>query len=293
MKTWLLTLLMILSLTPLLELKTSFNDNVQEAYDQYIIIEDYASPSYSIIVVEGLIKDKVVYGLMFFSDKAFSFTLRINNGRNFYYFKTNSRGDIFSPSFDMGSDFLLEVLDEAMVVRKSLTVAKISKTTFLEKQGILNGLGKGANLYIPKKKAQFLDYVMWGSGIIIFVAALNIFILYKQKKGIFNPENKKKTLFTVEENKDEVFLETTEIPSIETKTQDTNPFINQYEKLYDYEEEIRDYRDVLITNGIPQDYSLLSPNEKNTVMLKLMFLRDKKVLSLEEYRKEVIKLWKK
>lgn len=48
---------------------------------------------------------------------------------------------------------------------------------------------------------------------------------------------------------------------------------------------------ILIENNINPAYSLLSTKEKDEVMLKLMILRNKNIISNEQYQKEVIKLW--
>lgn len=288
MKTWLMSFLIILAASPLSELQTSFMTDIDQAYEQYHLIEDYTSSYYRLIVVEGVNKNEVTYGVLFFSEKAKEYTVKINSKYNTYKLKSNSRGDIAVISFTMAANFTIEVFDNFQKTRKTVEIIKTTKASLLENTDLIIGAGLGKAITHPQRSLETVDYIAIGGGIIIFIAALFILIAYKTKKGIFNPVARKAhTLFTTSLPQEAPIDDSSPV-EIENKPQ----LLSQYGKT-DEDEEERDYQDILISRGIPIEYTFLNPEEKNNVMLKLMFLRDQKLLTLAEYQREVIKLWKK
>ena len=65
-----------------------------------------------------------------------------------------------------------------------------------------------------------------------------------------------------------------------------------YEKnmKYDFDEE-RDISELLKQKGFDTNYSSLSTDDKNKIMLELMKMKEFNEITNEEYRAEVIKLW--
>ena len=301
MKTLILLFISFFLLTlPQDDLKTTFLNHVSTQYDRYEIVEDYTSPDYTLVVVRGIANEQSAYGVMFFSTKAKSHSVVLTIGRSYYHLPATSRGDINVALLKNASDAVLEILDEAQTVRKTIELDALSVEEFDNMYpDAVSGAGVGGRFTSPIREVSTLDIIVWVSLGLILLSSGIIFFLYKTKHGVFNPNRKVNYQIhrihpgfpTQEETPPEVISHQEE-PN--TPSSESSPFVNQYEELYGEEEEDeKSINDILISNGIPEDYQLLSPHEKNDVMLKLMYLRDKKEISLAQYQQEVIKLWKK
>ena len=58
-------------------------------------------------------------------------------------------------------------------------------------------------------------------------------------------------------------------------------------------EKIKDIKAYLNDKGYITDYSVLSEEEKNNIMIELMKLKEKGMISLDDYYEESAELWKK
>lgn len=54
-----------------------------------------------------------------------------------------------------------------------------------------------------------------------------------------------------------------------------------------------DIASLLLVKGYSRNYSLMTESQKNQVMIYLMALRDQKKITIDEYKKETIKLWRR
>jgi len=54
-----------------------------------------------------------------------------------------------------------------------------------------------------------------------------------------------------------------------------------------------DIAGLLLVKGYSRNYSLMTEEQKNQVMVYLMALRDQNKITIDEYKKETIKLWRR
>ncbi|MDD4212012.1 MAG: hypothetical protein PHY42_01230 [Bacilli bacterium] len=302
MKTLMLLLLSFIFLgLPHEEWKTSFIEEVTNRYQEYVILDDYSSPYYHLTVVQGVYEDEVSLGICFFSETAKNYRLILEIGTTVYNLPQNNRGDISCIAMHNKTGMRIIVLDDASTIRRQIEVEAQSIETFrLTQLFSSTGQGEGGSFATLYRAITTLDLIIWISLGVMGVSSLILFILFKTKKGLFNPERRSVNSYhfsylnqTPEEEPDEVE------PTEESLREEENPstsdttFVNPYEELYGPEEEEHNIAHILEGAGVPSDYSLLTPQEKNETMLKLMYLRDKKEITLAEYQKEVIRLWKR
>ena len=138
------------------------------------------------------------------------------------------------------------------------------------------------------------------------LCALVIFIYYKRRQGLFNQEIRSQNVFNFREFISSNFevpgtssqsYEETDFEVIEEDDEEetSSSFFDEHYSWAREEEERTDFdiNSYLQDKGFITDYSILSEEEKNLIMLELMLLRDKKQITRDEYLEETAKLWKK
>jgi len=303
-----IVLLILLSFTmctlPQETFKQSFLDEVANRYDDYVIVDDYSSPDYHLAVVMGVFEEQVSMGVCFFSETAKAYTLCLEVNNTIYYLSQNSRGDIMAPAIKNQAGITVMVFDKMNTIRREVQVDAMSVGTFYESSSFVfyPGAGIGGSFAALHQAISTLDIILWVAVGIIGISSIILFVFYKTKKGLFNPNRNQSNIFNfggtlTEVSPQEDSLDEPDVSVLDEKAifeGGQSRFPNQYKLLYDEEdEEDRNIEDILIRFNIPMDYTMLSLQEKNETMLKLMFMRDKKDITLQEYQKEVIKLWKK
>lgn len=271
-----------------------FENNCYQSYKSYYLYH-HSTDEFSLKVYLGISKDKSYYSIYFIDLNNSNITLYYQSEDKKYEVEKNGAGVIV-----IYGDLLTKYTNENSKQSTYLLINKnnknILKLELIKKQVdinnindffdvdsvVIDGLNNGFNslqsskfIIIKMSKIEIITYIFLIS-IIIF--SIILFVLFAFKKGMFNKSTRKKAL------KDDIgndYLEIEEAKEII----DDKPII--VETIY----EERNINEILKQNGINQDYSLLSIEEKNDVMLKLMILRDKDVISLEEYKEEIIKLW--
>ncbi len=146
---------------------------------------------------------------------------------------------------------------------------------------------------------------------IVVSCGIIILVFWKSKKGMFNERLRKEDTFDFKEFLNQNFDENIQEPdtidldedefSVEKEEDlkqdeslDKQPK-NVYEKSYkDIEEEKSGFSisDYLRDKGLITDYKIASEEEKQSIMLELMRLRDEKKITNDEYLEEAYKLWK-
>lgn len=312
MKLILTFILMLLASTPSSENLDIFNKQINDGYEKYEVLQEKSNIYYTFKVVRGINNDKMSYGVFLFNLDAKSHRIVIGDGEKSYTLKTNSRGDYLIPAVALNKDVRVYVVDENDNEREYIDVLKIEVANFKNLSNLVDGLNEGLSLDKLKAKASmnlfsFLIYVF--AGVSIFFGGL-IFYMFIAKKGVFSPVNRQDEVFNFREYvqnlpSQEIYINTspeevelnTEDEVVDTKPQvedEEAPIINMYpyQREYDDDDEIN-VKELLIKKGYSTDYQSLSEEDRNTIMLALMLMRDMGEISRNQYQKEIIELWKK
>ena len=112
-----LILAFFLSLTtPVVTAKAEYQADVNKGYDSYSYIVDYENSYYSLIVVEGLVDDKITYGVFFFNDVSRAYYITLVNEQTGLrqLFPETDRGDVYVLGFQVekGSSYTILIRDK-------------------------------------------------------------------------------------------------------------------------------------------------------------------------------------
>lgn len=268
----------------------SFLNDINEAYDVYVLKErenDY----YHFILSEGVCNDKVCFGVFLGNKESNSYDVYVYVNNKKYYLNEDKRGDVSELCINVNnsSNIRVCVYDKYDSLRFEEEIEFLEKSEYYSLNNIIKGNNQGCELSNIKSRSSFnIIYVfLIISGICIFI----ILYLFVFKKGIFNKENKHYSevdFFSFKKEEDDN-IEVNE--TIETSFEKEEV----YEKKYYYEEDEEDFDVIpyLRKNNFKEDYLLMNEDEKKEVMLMLMHLRHDKIISENQYQKEVIELWKK
>ena len=143
---------------------------------------------------------------------------------------------------------------------------------------ILEGINKRSN------SLDILIYVMLG---IITLSIIIILILFFLKKGFFNKERRKIGVIKMRE----LYEEPSSVHSDDEFLLDIENDLKD-QKDEETKDKITDIKEYLKSSGFNTNYHELDENEKNQIMLKLMYLKDNSLISLDRYYEETQELWK-
>lgn len=306
-----LLFLIFVALLPSVSHMQSFEEKVEEGYSSYTILygaieEEQSNNYYHIRVIQGINDQEVTFGFSLFNEQAKSHQIIIESDGKLYYPKTTNRGDYLVGAVRMDSDVTLHVVDSKNKSKFELTIEKMTVAEF-EATTWMKFSGQGKGLALDKlsrnQKGSLVSILLIVFGAVSFVFGGIIVYLAIAKKGLFNPERRGQNVTDFREifnayqqamedkQKEEgIILEEKDI--IEEPLEE----VQVYSKTRVYEEEHDEEADVhalLTSKGYRTDYSNLTEAEKNEVMLYLMQLRGLHDISEEQYRKEIIELWKK
>lgn len=277
-----------------------FKTKVNDYYDNYIL-ELYETENYTFMAVEGICNNELTYGVFLASIDANSYDIKIYINEYEYTLEEDSRGDtIAHVILNTSSDIKICVYDNAKgnsTKRYEYVLKYQNINDFLNDSNII----KGNNLGVDKVN-KLKQVSLFRSNVISFIIILSsislvcilwLLYLYIFKKGIFDKTKERISEVeffiyeNVNESNDNIEVEVIE----EIKSQE-----EVYEKKqYFYEEDEADFNftPFLQENGYSEDYSIMTEEEKNQVMVLLMTLKYKGTITESQYNKEVIKLWKK
>lgn len=303
---FILTLLMIAFLkTPIDQGLEDFNSQVQDGYSQYTVLYENTNTYYRLKIIEGVNDGKVNFGIYLFNIQSKSHRLVIEVGNSSYTLKTNSRGDYIVPAFSIEDEAKIFIIDEMNSIRYTLNIKNKSVSDFEKYEEIFDGNGQG----LSKEKLRLtvnletMDIITIVFIIVSCVFGVVLVLMYIFKLGMFNPNRRKANVYNFrptiyvqeyehDEETDHLEIDRTRFERVqEEEPQVVNMY--PYQREYDDEDDDVDVGEILRNDGFNTDYSSLSEEEKNQIMLELMMLRDKKIISISSYKKEVIKLWKK
>lgn len=308
---------LLLGVTPASENRENYLNEIDKAYKEYSY-QEYSNEYYNIIIVEGIINDKVHQGIFFFNDVARSYNLYLINTDNnrLYYPTQTSRGDIFALSLLLDEDvnYEISIFNKDFIQQSTFFEFSLEPKTIEEIKTSATNIGqnKGSvpiDLKLVKKPftissdvLQILIAFLIG---IIGVCAFVIFYYKKRGKGMFAAEYKSENVFNFKEFiESSSFIEdTNNTESIKNEYQKEDNISNQsldstketYKRYYrNVEEEYSgfDIKKHLNSKNLSSEYSNLDSIEKNKIMLELMTLKNKNIITNDDYLEETMKLWK-
>ena len=266
-----------------------FIESVHNAYEYYEL-ETVTNSDYEFTIAKGLIKNKCYYGVSFINEypKTNKIVLRFD-GATYDLPTTDYRNN--SMVIALRSENKIEVIlmqGSKEVLLKELPIFFPSS---FDKENAFIGKGEGApveELKLAKMSSPIIRYAIYVSLGVILTSGLLILVLFLLRKGLFNKERRKVGVVDMKE-----------IYERETKAIDPNEFIDDnistptevVDTPSDDTYQITDVKEYLKQLGFNTNYSSLTVDEKNQIMLKLMYLKDNKMISLDSYYEETKELW--
>ena len=282
-----------------------FKKKVNDYYDSYVL-ETYETNNFTFMVVEGICNDKLSYGVFLACVEANAYDLKIMVNGVEYTVKEDSRGDyiayVIVRTNDEISICVFDNVNGNSTKRYEYQLAYSSKEDIEISENCLKGNNLTCKEVSKLKKNYQID-----TDVIIVIIVLSaislmcivwILALLVLKKGLFNKNIKRESevvFFNFNEEQDDD-LDNIEVETVEIKDEvKTESFKEVYEKKYNYEEDIEefDFKPYLQEKGYGLDYTLMTEEEKNQVMVLLMTLKYNGTINEFQYKNEVIKLWKK
>lgn len=303
-----------------------FDRKVNDAYSEYTAIEHYdESYPYGIKLVRGIIAGEVRYGFCFYSAQSKDYYVRVSYQGKLYRVSTDSRGDVQAVALNLkeGDTFSIIVYNSRSETQEPISTFKdikiMSKAEFENLESKQSGLGKGVKL--TRLESEFnMSPETWYlivAVLIILACVLIVYIYYKKRQGLFNQEIRSQNAFNFREfissnfgitdqNSepyeeadyeviDDDYQDEVDEDKAEEKDEDQESYFEEHYSWARDEDERSGFNitEYLQNKGYVTDYSVLSENEKNQIMLELMRLKDEKRITRDEYLEETAKLWKK
>lgn len=276
---------------------SDFENEVINGYDKYyeIIDEGNITDSFELKIFEGINKGQASYAIAFKSSKDYRLLIEIDE--QLYELPKNEEGYYYGYAIKSTSIMFLEIIDSKgndVPFDGTIKLNKIHISNDDLKYN--NGNNKGlefTNLVTFKYTIPFFSIVVICSLSLIFVCALGILILFIRRRGMFNKNVRAQGILNLEDLISEAKKKTeenlwdgyTEVIAEEIDEEE-NVQENTVDELFDLEV-------YLLDKGYLLDYSLLSEEEKNNLMVELMMLKNSNKISEDTYYEETYKLWKK
>lgn len=285
----------------------TFKENINKGYESYYLEDFSVNEEYTFIVAVGKEGKNINYSVAFSSYEAGEYQLEYKTQDESFIAPCDGRGDVFL--YGIKGDNITELV---------VCVNAEEKKTFLLKEYSVEmyelfkdrteGEGKGLFRHdtLSYKRPSQPTFVL--SSIFVFVilcAVIVILVTYVRKKGVFagkepDPDVEKVRKFIrdfkniPQDVPDAVYVES-EVKDVaeEENSKEESPALKKvevYKKLHDDDDEY-DISLKLKEKGIPQDYGKLTVDDKKSVMIELMRMRDMKEITEDEYKAEVIRLW--
>lgn len=295
-----------------------FVNQINSAYEEYALVDEYTNSYYDLQLYVGKIEDKIYYGI-YFKNKIPNqpYNLKLSYNNKIFALNKTPRGDVIEPAVDLNniSIFSLEIYDKNNYknpIPKFTSVDTVDLAEFSSLENIIIGEGNGTNVQrlradINIDTKLFIYFIL--VSILLFCGFI-ILIFYKKKKGMFNADIKSANVFNfreflkaTKEDIDNEYEEAEDKPIYEDSINDKyeepveevkERVISQTYVWQHYEEEKSDFnfKEYLENLNLPSHYSTASIEDKNKVMLELMKLRDQNKITQDDYLDEISELWK-
>ena len=273
-------------------------------------------------VVEGIVDDEIVYGVFFFNDVSRSYYITLVNEKTKVrqIMPETGRGDVYVLGFKIKPDSTYTFLIRDKAGHEQSLPFKLSFTQNWREVSNFWTLGKGVSMSSLETAYRFkILKVNWLALIISLLIAAAIVSLtiiiyfYRKKKGVFKKKDESDFDFEkfIHSNEYDNFLSREiEKPIIEVDPdtitveevgengtpivakEDATQVYKRYERDVEAEYSEFNIKDYLEKEGFSSDYSQLSEEDKNQITLKLMYLKDKNLITVDDYLEEISKLWK-
>ncbi|MDD4388135.1 MAG: hypothetical protein PHV87_02850 [Bacilli bacterium] len=299
---------------------SAFDDAVHTAYDEYRLLDEYSNAEYLIKVVYGLINRTVYYGICFYNESPNDYKLRLEINNRAYRLKANERSDVQAIALVLNADdiFSLMVYDknnnrQSLGTLSFSNIKTISEEEFVKLPDSEVGLGNGAKTIKPilingltLKPFIIMSIIL---GIILLICIIIIYIFYKKRKGLFSDTERSKNVFNFKEfiisvekslkdreTEEEEYIITEAIQTDDEegkKESEISKYTPHYSWARDEEERSNfNIKKHLQDLGFITNYRIVDEEEKNKIMLELMRLKDKKIITQDDYLQEISELWK-
>lgn len=306
MKTIILSIFILLSSiipissTVIDEEKSEFLNQCHEGYNSYALIESEETEKYILNIVIGEIDYEIGYSIFFYSQNPKEYEIVFTNNNKSYNLKQNSRGDIIVHNLQLDNDYVLNIQNNN-ITTNSKEINNIDYDTYLNLYGIMivhgNNMGLEKNILMKVINFSSNTILCIIFATIIIVSIIILLVLYVNKKGLFNEDKMKEEFIeehqiksTIEDyiknNPQNNEIEAEEIEVVEETQNEVYTKNQRYE-----DEEPRDVSLLLNQKGFNTNYNELNTDEKNTIMVELMKMKNFQEITEEEYRAEIIKLW--
>lgn len=273
--------------------KNDFLNECHKGYNSYVVELQEEKSSYDLYVIIGEYDSVVSYSILFNpSDvKEYELVIKELNFNKQYKIETNGYGGCTIYNLVSNRDLKIEITNHD-IVTYSYELNYMSKEDYYTMYNgkLIYGDNLGMEVYklnSTTRLTTILSIIFCG---VILLSIIIILITYIFKKGKFNEETRNIEFEEHHRFRDEInqYIKEEDVIEVESEViQEQEKPDYQYR---DYYEE-RDISEILRNKGFNTNYSALTMDEKNLIMLELMKMRDLKEISDEEYRSETIKLW--
>lgn len=297
---------LILLIVPFSVKADEFNDEVKDAYEVYIELYNFKTPNYELRVIKGIANDTPSYGIYFFSEEANKYQLVLESKDKEYNIKSfNNRGDIKALAIkEINISYILKIYSNGKEqhLGEDVTIKPFTEGEFLSNNNLIKGNDKGCKVTNLSNVSEFkIEYLMVGSSFVILGCVLIIYVFAKMKKGKFDKEKRKEGVFDFKEfitrEIEEKEINEFEIINIEAEKEEKEEETVReiYSKVGRYDEDEKSNFSIetyLQDKGFVTNYKIASEDEKRSIMLELMRLRDEAKITNDEYLEEAYRLWK-
>ncbi len=277
-----------------------FNAKIKEGYESYYVHESINNETYSIKIIIGICNDSLTYSFVFANEEAQESKVYVLRNQQYYSPEEDERGDVAAYALPLTNHTSIEIVTGNTIRFASNITYYETKEEFLSaeltSQKIV-GENKGIEVTnLSSSQSTFLDPItilIIIFAVIIFGCVLTLFIMLVMKKGLFNPKNRRGNIPQFQPYVTPRVTPYQEAEVVEEKEEPINkkPI---YDRQGNYEEDIETIGDIevlLKEQGFSRNYSTMSEDEKNQVMLALMHLRRTNQISESQYQQEIIQLW--
>lgn len=289
-----------LTMTPLETKYEAFMNSVDQGYIEYEV-DTIENSMYHLAVVKGNNKGKPCYAINFTSVNAGEYFCVLKAENTKYLLPTDNRKDSMALAIESEVAMVIEIYNKEgrlQAVEKDLPIFTIKDINENKK---ISGDGNGValsklKLYAPKVPFYRVYLIVILS--IIGATGILILIMFIFKKGMFNANIRKNGVINM---RDVLNEQTFDHPN-EDYFKDMNvSYVNQNNNFQeniinnnqDNAIKITNVKEYLEKQGFNTNYSILTEEEKNKVMIELIKLKNNNQISINDYYDETVLLWKK
>lgn len=298
-----LTFLIMLSLAMLKPVDKSddfieeFYNKCEQAYTNYTIYQEESNSTYTYIVVQGLINKTPCYGICYLNNDNDDYTFNISYGGVRYKFNNYDSNNNSYCIAIKSEEPIIGYITDKIGNESELFTLKVFFLNHFDINESFTGEGKGCEFNtftMMKVRNKIIVQSIYTSLITLAIASIGIIIVFVIRKNKASNEKKQigdidmKDLY--EQESEVVFKEEDYFDGLE----EIEKIKKETKENYDDDNQSRvNIKEFLQNEGFITDYRVLSEDEKNQIMIKLMYLKDKGLITSDDYYKETKELWKK